>query len=64
VFKENQNPLTLSRPPVTVLPLNEDVATVLFMIADLIVLADAPGFEAAYNAAPPQTCGVAIDVPL
>ncbi len=39
----NQNPLTLSRPPVATLPLREAVATALLRIAALIVAADEPG---------------------
>lgn len=59
-----QKPLTFNRPPVTVFPLREAVATVLERMASLIVAADAPECDAAYNAAAPVTCGVAIEVPL
>ena len=59
-----QNPLTLSRPPETHLPDSDAVGTALDRIALLIVAAEAPGCEAAYSAAAPVTCGVAIEVPL
>lgn len=42
-----QKPLTLRRPPVTVLPDSDGVATTLLRIAALMVEALAPGFAAA-----------------
>lgn len=60
----DQKPLTFRRPPVAVMPLSEAVGTALLRMALRICAAVAPGFEAAYRAAPPVTCGVAIDVPL
>lgn len=42
-----QNPLTFSRPPVTVFPLNDAVGTVALRMAFLIVAALAPGLLAA-----------------
>ena len=60
----DQNPLTLSRPPVTHLPARDGVATAAARIAAFICAADAPGCVDAYKAQAPVTCGVAIDVPL
>ncbi len=60
----SQNPLTFSLPCVTHLPVSEGVGAALFKIAALIIAAVLPGYAAAYNAAAPVTCGVAIEVPL
>ena len=64
VRSAGQKPLTLRRPPVAVLPLSEAVGTALPRIAVLICAAVEPGCVDAYSAAPPLTCGVAIEVPL
>ncbi len=64
LYEFDQNPLTFRRPPVAVLPESEAVGTALVRIALLIAAADEPGWYAAYSAAAPLTCGVAIDVPL
>ena len=60
----DQNPATLSRSPVNTLPLREDVAVPALRMAALICAAVAPEFRALYSATAPETCGVAIDVPL
>ena len=59
-----QKPLAFKRPFETTLPLNDGVGTALPRIAALIVAALALGLCAAYSAAAPVTCGVAIEVPL
>lgn len=64
LYQANQNPDTFNLPPVTHLPASEDVATTLPRMAFFISVYVAVGRRAAYNAAPPVTCGVAIDVPL
>lgn len=59
-----QNPDTLSLPPVSTLPCKEEVEVAWFRIAALIWTEEAPGFNDAYNAAAPETWGVAMEVPL
>ena len=50
----DQNPLTFNRPPVTVLPASEGVATALLRMAALIYAALDRACVAAYNAAAPR----------
>ena len=61
---ELQNVLTFRRLPVTVRPASDGVSVPLLKIAALIAAAVKPGRDAAYSAAAPVTCGVAIEVPL
>jgi hypothetical protein len=46
------------------LPDKEGVAIAAFIIAVFICAAVAPGFIDLYSAAAPDTCGVAMEVPL
>ena len=57
-------PPTSRRPPVTVTPASDGVATTRERMASRISAALAAGFIDLYRAAAPVTCGVAIDVPL
>ena len=59
-----QKAATFRRPPVRVLPFSETVGSALLRMALLMAAADEPGWYAAYSAAAPLTCGVAMDVPL
>ena len=53
-----------SRPPVTVFPASDGVASTLCRIADLTALTVADGISENSSAAAPLTIGVAIEVPL
>jgi hypothetical protein len=59
-----QKPLTFSRPSLTTLPLHDAVGTAEPRIPALTSAAVAPERVDLYSAAPPATCGVAIEVPL
>jgi hypothetical protein len=55
---------TFSRPPLTVLPANAGLASVPPMIAELMSAGSEEGDADQSSAAAPDTCGVAIEVPL
>ena len=55
---------TSRRPPVAVMPAMDAVGAVVERIAARIWAAVMVGLRAAHRAAAPDTCGVAIDVPL
>src|SRR5437762_2910660 len=53
----------LSRPPLAILPLNESILSTDFSRRSRSLATEMPGWLATINAATPETCGVAIDVP-